>query len=45
MDIGIIGYKGHSKKLFDLMVKNSKVSKVIVFCRDFRVAKDLSINN
>ena len=27
------------------MVKNSKVSKVIVFCRDFRIAKDLSINN
>ena len=30
--VGIIGYRNHSKKLLDILIKDSKINKIKVYC-------------
>ena len=45
MKIGIIGYKGHSKRIIEILKKNELIDQIIVYCRSERTAKDLTNEN
>tara|TARA_B100000131_G_C18049803_1_gene585940 strand:- start:75 stop:1064 length:990 start_codon:yes stop_codon:yes gene_type:complete len=44
MNIGVIGYKGHSKKIIDHISKDNSL-KLIVFCRKIETSNKLNLSN
>ena len=45
MEIGIIGYKGHSLKLLNLFSKNKSLKKIIVYSRKISTTQQLKLEN
>ena len=45
MEIGIIGYRGHSLKLLRISLKQMSVKKIIIFCRSKNKSDELNYKN